>query len=100
MDKIKYANREKVKPDIEIYSSAHCPYCEKAKRLLQQKEVTYKEVRLDLEEPHVRVEMLNRTGGHRTVPQIFINGHWVGGYDNLWQLEQSKKLDKLLFGEN
>ncbi|AAO91017.1 glutaredoxin 3 [Coxiella burnetii] len=80
---------------IEIYTTARCPYCVRAKALLDRKGLDYMEIRID-EAPEKRDEMLSRSEGRRTVPQIFINGRGIGGFDELWELEQSKKLDELL----
>ncbi len=81
-------------PDVIIYTSAICPYCDRAKALLGQKGVSYKEIRIDLDE-NKREEMIALTG-RRTVPQIFINGKHVGGCDDLWALEKNNQLDSLL----
>lgn len=80
---------------IEIYSTMQCPYCVRAKMLLDAKGVDYEEIHVD-DNPERREEMLRRSGGKRTVPQIFINDRSIGGFDDLWQLEQSGQLDDLL----
>lgn len=79
---------------VVIYSKAQCPYCVQAKRLLEAKNVTYQELRVDLNKDLLQ-EMLTRSQ-RRTVPQIFINEHHVGGYDDLYALDQRGELDKLL----
>ena len=81
--------------NITMYSTAVCPYCINAERLLKNKgaEVTQK-IRIDLE-PERRAEMMERTG-RRTVPQIFIGDTYVGGFDDLYALERVGELDKLL----
>lgn len=81
--------------DITMYSTAVCPYCMNAERLLKSKgvEITHK-IRIDLE-PERRTEMMERTG-RRTVPQIFIGEHHVGGFDDLYALDRAGELDKLL----
>lgn len=79
---------------VVIYSTNVCPYCVRAKTLLQQKKVDYKEVRVDVDN-HKRAEMIELSG-RKTVPQIFINEQHIGGFDDLWQLEQSGELDRLL----
>ncbi len=79
---------------VEVYSSGHCPYCVRAKELLEERGVAYTEIRIDLD-AEKRQEMMDRSG-KRTVPQIFINDQAVGGFDDLWALEQSGELDKLL----
>jgi glutaredoxin 3 len=83
-----------MKPVI-VYSSAHCPYCEQAKKLLDAKGVAYDVVRVD-EDPQQFEEMLAKSNGLRTVPQIFIGDHHVGGFDRLREAEQAGKLDELL----
>ena len=81
--------------DVTIYSSPFCPYCFMAKRLLQQKGVTFDEIDI-MAEPARRAEMMERAGGRRTVPQIFIGATHVGGNDDLQALEEAGKLDALL----
>lgn len=81
-------------PNIVIYSSEACPYCVRAKELLQRKGCTYQEIRIDLD-PQAREKMMTITG-RRTVPQIFIGDHHVGGYDDLYALEKAGELDALL----
>lgn len=80
---------------VEIYTTAHCPYCIRAKALLDRKCIKYTEICVDQEESKFR-EMLKRSNGRRTVPQIFINDRGIGGFDKLWELEQKKQLDVLL----
>jgi len=80
---------------VTVYSSAHCPYCEQAKKLLDAKGVAYDVVRVD-EDPKVFEEMLSKSNGLRTVPQIFIGDHHVGGFDRLHAAEQAGELDSLL----
>jgi glutaredoxin 3 len=82
-------------PDIEIYSTAICPYCIAAKNLLKSKGLAWRELRIDLD-PEARKAMDERTHGARTVPQIFINGTLVGGFDRLAAAERSGKLNELL----
>lgn len=82
--------------DVIMYTSATCPYCTRAKTLLAQKNVAYKEIRID-EDPAQRDIMIEKSG-RRTVPQIFINGTPVGGSDDLYALNKSGELDKLLEG--
>lgn len=81
--------------EVTIYSTAVCPYCIRAKQLLERKGVTFKEVNLSNEVPEVRVELMQRTK-HRTVPQIFIGEQFIGGFDQLYALEREGKLDDLL----
>lgn len=80
---------------VEIFSSAHCPYCVRAKALLQRKGVKIIEKRIDLDAA-LLAEMQQRSNNARTVPQIFIGDVHVGGCDDLYQLEQQGKLDRLL----
>jgi len=81
--------------DIEIYSTAMCPYCVAAKNLLQARGLTWRERRIDAD-ADARREMLARAPGARTVPQIFINGVHVGGFDQLAAADRSGKLSELL----
>ena len=81
--------------EVTIYSTTVCPYCIRAKQLLERKGVAYKEINLSNEAPEVRVELMQRTN-HRTVPQIFINDLFIGGYDQLIELDGEGKLDQLL----
>ena len=80
---------------IQIYTSPLCGYCYAAKRILQSKGVEFVEVDL-ANEPERREEMVQRSNGGRTVPQIFIDDHRVGGCDDLYALERGGKLDPLL----
>jgi glutaredoxin 3 len=80
---------------VELYTTPMCPYCARAKRLLDRKGVAYSEVDL-WQEPGRREEMLKRADGRRTVPQIFIDGRGVGGSDELHALEARGELDRLL----
>jgi glutaredoxin 3 len=81
--------------DVEIYTTPLCPYCARAKHLLDRKGVTYSEIDL-WTEPGRREEMLRRAAGRRTVPQIFIAGHGIGGSDELQALEAAGSLDGML----
>ncbi|MBT2185592.1 glutaredoxin 3 [Sphingobium nicotianae] len=80
---------------VEIYTRAFCGYCARAKALLQEKGVDFEEYDLSMGGPQ-RAEMIERSGGRATFPQIFIGGAHVGGCDDLMALEQSGKLDTLL----
>tara|TARA_R110002096_G_scaffold414173_1_gene615227 strand:- start:177 stop:434 length:258 start_codon:yes stop_codon:yes gene_type:complete len=80
---------------IVIYSTAYCPYCIRAKALLDQKEVIYEEVRVD-QQPILRREMMERSGGRQSVPQIFIDNKHIGGCDELLALDRQAALDPLL----
>ena len=80
---------------IEVYSTAVCPYCVAAKNLLKSKGLEWTEVRVDTDTAQ-RDAMLARSGGRRTVPQIFINDRHVGGYDDLVAADRNGKLAELL----
>ena len=82
---------------IEIYSTAICPYCVAAKSYLTGKGQKYTEIRVDLD-PKRREEMLERSNMRRTVPQIFIDGKHVGGFDDLVALDRAGGLEPLLSG--
>lgn len=79
---------------VIVYSKANCPYCDLAKKLLSSRQIAYEEIRIDLDESK-RDEMI-RLSNRRTVPQIFINGQSIGGYDDLAALAKSGKLESLL----
>ena len=80
---------------VSMYSSGVCPFCQMAERLLRAKGVAaIDKIRVDLE-PEKRVEMMEKTG-RRTVPQIYIGGTHVGGYEELAALEHAGRLDELL----
>jgi glutaredoxin 3 len=82
-----------------MYSTAVCPFCVQAERLLRAKGVAQiDKIRVDLE-PERRQEMMERTG-RRTVPQIYIGGRHVGGYDDLVALDRAGKLTPLLAGDS
>ncbi|HBA65462.1 MAG TPA: glutaredoxin 3 [Methylococcaceae bacterium] len=81
-------------PNIIIYTSNLCPYCTMAKRLLDKKGAVYNEINVDAE-PGLRQEMMQKTK-RRTVPQIYIGDFHVGGFDDLYALEQQSRLDPLL----
>ncbi len=83
--------------EVEIYSSMWCPFCHRAKRLLAGKGAVFTERDVDAE-PALRGEMQRRSGGRRTVPQIFIGGAHVGGSDELAALERAGRLDAMLQG--
>ena len=80
---------------VVMYSTAVCPYCIRAEQFLLRKGVAeIEKIRVDLQ-PELRAEMMEKTG-RRTVPQIYINGAYVGGYDDLASLDHAGGLDKLL----
>ena len=80
---------------VEIYTKTFCGYCFRAKRLLDSKGIEYKEHEVIYGGPE-KQEMIERSGGRTTVPQIFINGRHIGGWDELFELEAQGKLDELL----
>lgn len=80
---------------IEIYTKFGCPYCLRAKRLLDSKGAAYEEYDITLGGPQ-RPEMIERAGGRTTVPQIFIDGRHIGGSDDLAALDAQGALDPLL----
>lgn len=82
---------------VVVYSTRICPYCMLAKRLLSAKGVQYEEVLVDTDHAR-RAEMLQRSGGRRTVPQIFVGDRHVGGYEDLAALDRAGQLDPLLRG--
>ena len=79
---------------MTIYTTQTCPYCVRAKRLLQKKSVPYEEIDVSWDDDK-RMQLLRRTG-RRTVPQIFIGDEHVGGSDELYDLEQRGELDAKL----
>jgi len=79
---------------VTLYTTAYCPYCINAKALLTRKGVTYKEIDVS-RSPERMAEMLQRSK-RRSVPQIFIGEHHVGGFDDLTALERGGELDALL----
>lgn len=80
--------------DVIVYTTRICPYCVRAKQLLDRKGVSYREI--DVSDDHeARMALVTRTG-QRTVPQIFINDQPVGGCDDLYALERAGRLDALL----
>lgn len=81
--------------NIEIYTSERCPYCVKAKALLDRKGVTYQEVDVTDDEQE-RQKLVEKANGLRTVPQIFIDERHIGGCDDLYALDRKGELDELL----
>ncbi len=80
---------------VEIYTSANCAYCVAAKNLIKRKGLDYEEIRIDTD-PTRREEMLARTHNRRTVPQIFVNGTHIGGFEELAAADHSGKLAQLI----
>lgn len=80
---------------VEIYTSPFCPFCHRAKSLLEKKQIPFTEIDVQ-STPGARAEMMQRTGGAKTVPQIFIDGRGIGGSDDLAELNRKGELDTLL----
>ena len=80
---------------VEIYTGPLCVFCDRAKALLNKKGVSFKEINL-ASDPNKMDEMIKKTNGMRTIPQIFIDGHHIGGNDKLQALENEGKLNSLL----
>jgi glutaredoxin 3 len=80
--------------DVEMYSKIWCPYCSRAKSLLQSKGVAFRDN--DVTSDMLREQEMVARSGRRTVPQVFIDGRSVGGYDDLTVLDASGELDRLL----
>ncbi|MGA2776056.1 MAG: glutaredoxin 3 [Steroidobacteraceae bacterium] len=83
-------------PGITIYSTGWCPYCERAKNLLEQKNLAFTEINVE-DDPKFRDEMVERSG-RRSVPQIFFGEKHIGGCDDLFALDRSGELDRLIQG--
>ncbi|MBI2209791.1 MAG: glutaredoxin 3 [Deltaproteobacteria bacterium] len=81
-------------PKVVIYTTNYCPFCARAKALLRTKHVDFEEIDITVDE-HLREEV-TRLSGRRTVPQIFIDGKSVGGFDDIRELDMSGELDRLL----
>ncbi len=84
---------------VTIYTTAICPYCIMAKRLLSKKGVSYEEIDVSFR-PAERAKMTERAAGSQTVPQIFIGELHIGGCDELHELERQNRLDAILAGQN
>jgi glutaredoxin 3 len=83
-------------PAVTVYVSDWCPYCQRAKGLLSRKNVAFSEINVE-DEPQLREEMVARSQ-RRTVPQIFIGDRHIGGCDDLFELDRSGELDRLIQG--
>ncbi|HLK85994.1 MAG TPA: glutaredoxin 3 [Candidatus Binataceae bacterium] len=83
------------KAKVEVYTTSYCPYCTRAKSLLKSKGIEFEEIDVT-NDPAARARMIELSGGRRTVPEIFINGRIIGGYDELRALESRGALDPLL----
>ncbi|WP_177418598.1 glutaredoxin 3 [endosymbiont of Lamellibrachia barhami] len=81
-------------PKVVMYTTAICPYCVRAKFMLKNKQVDYKEIRIDTD--HEAMQVMMQRSRRNTVPQIFIDEYHVGGYDDMAALEMAGRLDELL----
>ncbi|NBX04257.1 MAG: glutaredoxin 3 [Alphaproteobacteria bacterium] len=84
-------------PEVIVYTKDYCPYCTKAKALLTRKGAAFREIDITHDEA-LQKEMVEKSGGRRTVPQIFIGGQSIGGCDDMYALNAEGKLDALLAG--
>jgi glutaredoxin 3 len=82
---------------VTLYATPFCGYCMAARRLLADKGVAFEEIDLSAE-PARRAEMIARTKGARTVPQIFVDGEHLGGFSEIWELDRTGRLDPILAG--
>jgi glutaredoxin 3 len=80
---------------VEIYTTTYCPFCYRAKALLKRKGVSYDEIDVT-DDIDLRIAMMERARGRKTVPEIFIDGELIGGFDELKALDDAGKLDSLL----
>ena len=81
--------------NVTVYMGPMCGYCDAAKRLLKRNNIPYNEINVALEEEKLE-EMLNKSNGKRTIPQIFFNELHIGGYEELRALEKKGELDNLI----
>lgn len=82
-------------PRTEIYTKATCGFCRRAKMVLEERDLDFEEIPID-RDSDLRDRMIQRAGGRTTVPQIFIDGRHVGGYEELKALDETGRLDELL----
>jgi glutaredoxin 3 len=80
---------------VEVYTTTHCSFCVRAKALLRGKGVAFEEIDVT-HDADLREKMVEMAGGRRTVPEVFINGRIIGGYDELRAIDASGELDRLL----
>lgn len=81
--------------EVTLYVTSVCPYCVRAKQLLKKKGVPYTTVNIS-ENHQLRQDMTEKSGGRLTVPQIFVNDQYIGGCDDLYALDRTGELDRLL----
>ena len=79
--------------NVKLYSADWCPFCIRAKKLLESKNIAFEEINVD-ETPGMREEIVAKTG-HKTIPQIFINDEFIGGFTELAALDEKGELDSL-----
>ena len=84
---------------VDVYTTTYCPYCVRAKQLLDTKDVDYTEIDVTGDDA-ARINLVEKSGGRRTVPQIFINDQPIGGYDDMRALEETGQLDQLLAADS
>ena len=82
---------------VQIYTTTSCPFCVRAKSLLKKKGIAFEEIDVGVDLA-LRDEMVRLAGGRRTVPEIFINGEFVGGYEELKALDDAGRLDQMIAG--
>jgi len=80
---------------VELYTTSACPFCVRAKALLRNKGVQFEEIDVT-DDDELREKMTELAGGRRTVPEVFINGQLVGGYEELRAFDKSGELDRML----
>jgi glutaredoxin 3 len=80
---------------IEIYTTTYCPFCDRAKALLKRKGASYQEIDVTTD-TDLRIAMMERAGGRKSVPEIFIDGELVGGFEELKTLDDAGRLDPML----
>jgi len=83
---------------VEVYSMTVCPWCVNAKKFLESKGIEYTEIKIDRDIENGREKLSELTGGERTVPQIFVDGKHIGGYDELVEMGNNGELEKLVSG--
>ena len=81
--------------NIQIYTTNQCPFCVNAKKMLKAKGVEFEEINIGDNEAYMLSKLAEKTGIY-TVPQIFVDGEFIGGCDDLYQLERQNKLDEIL----
>jgi glutaredoxin 3 len=86
-----------VAADVKIYTTRYCGFCARAKALLKRKGVQFEEIDVT-DSAELREKMIELSGGRRTVPEIFIDGKIIGGYEELEALDEAGELDAMLSG--